>query len=198
MINGWLPTPAAQPATASSKRGFMSVITHLRHYWSFLRGDAQRQYNDHADMEMGEADRMQTEFLDDAVNRSVLVVRPAEPFRRWAAKVDEEMFAKIRDSLTDDELEYLKPGQDQLDDDHTAYLIPLQDSLEIAPKLLKAIHAPIFERELFTCCPDKSQWPKNRTLAMFRQWFDLELCGLAVDLCEGGIRRNGKFEDMLK
>jgi hypothetical protein len=117
---------------------------------------------------------METEFLDDAINRSVLVVRPAEPFKRWAAKMGGETLAQMNDSLADD---------------HTAYLIPVQDSLELDPKLLKAIYATIFERELFSCYTDQSQWPKPRTLALFRQWFDLELCGLVVDLCEGGIKR---------
>lgn len=168
------------------------MIGFLKHCWSRLNSGSkmQAQYNHGAFEGMSETEKMEAEFLDDAVNRSVLVVRPAEPFKRWAAKVDEEMFAKIRDSLTPKELEYLKPGQDQLADDHTAYLIPLQDSLEVDPKLLKAIYATIFERELSSCCTEQKQWPKPRTLALFRQWFDLELCGMVVDLCEGGIKRN--------
>jgi hypothetical protein len=37
------------------------------------------------------------EFLDEAVNRSVLIVRPAEPFKRWSAKTDEaERIDRVR------------------------------------------------------------------------------------------------------
>jgi hypothetical protein len=115
---------------------------------------------------------MMEAFLDDAINCSVLVVRPAEPFKRWAAKMGGETLAQMNDSLAGD---------------HTAYLIPAQDSLEVDPKVLKAIYATIFERELFSWHTDQSQWPKPRTLALFRQWFDLELCGVVVDLCEQEI-----------
>jgi len=169
------------------------TIGFLKCCWSCLRADSKApQYKHDTGQEGSETDMMEAQFLDDAINRSVLVVRPAKPFKRWAAKVDAGMLAKIRDSLTADELEYLKPSQDQLADDHTAYLIPLQDSPKVDPKLLEAIYATLFERELFSWCTDQTQWPKPRTLALFRQWFDLELCGLAVDLCEGGIKRNRK------
>ena len=168
------------------------TISFLKYCWTRLRtgSKAQTQYNHDAGQEWSETDMIEDELPDDAVNRSVLVVRPAEPFKRWAAKVDEEMFAKIRHTLTAEEREYMKPEQDQLTGDHTAYLIPLQDSLEVEPELLKAIYATIFERELTSCCTDKKQWPKQRTPALFRQWFDLELCGMVVDLCEGGSKRN--------
>lgn len=142
------------------------TISFLKYCWSRLSAGSKMlpQYSHGAGQEWSEADMIEDELPDDAVNRSVLVVRPAEPFKRWAAKADEEMFAKIRDSLTPEEREYLKPGQDQLTGDHTAYLIPLQDSLEVDPKLLKAIYATIFERELTGCCTDKKQWPKPRTM----------------------------------
>ena len=112
---------------------------------------------------------MEDPFLDDAINRSVLVVRPAEPFKRWAASMAGEALEQMHSSLAVD---------------HTAYLIPMQDSLKVDPKLLKAIYPTIFERELLGCCTDQTQWPKPRTQALFRQWFELELCGLAVDLCD--------------
>lgn len=39
---------------------------------------------------------METEFLDDAINRSVLVVRPAEPFKRWAAKMGGDVATPVQ------------------------------------------------------------------------------------------------------
>ena len=94
---------------------------------------------------------------DDAINRSLLVVRPAKPFKRWAAKVDAAMLATIRASLTVDERKYLQFSPDQLGNDHTAYLIPLQDSSKVEPETLEAIYSTIFERELLSWCTDQTQ-----------------------------------------
>lgn len=170
----------------------MSLIQSLRNLWPGAGADAPVP-QDFIAREWSEAERMEAGILDDAINRSVLIVRPAEPFKRWAAQVEQASFAKIRHTLTPEELELLKPAQDGQGEhpDHTAYLIPTRDSLEIDPKLLKAIYLPIFERELFTACTGKEQWPKPRTLAMFREWFHLELCTLAIDLGAGDIERGG-------
>lgn len=120
------------------------TIGFLKYCWSRLRtgSKAQALYNHDAGQEWSEIDMIEDELPDDAVNRSVLVVRPAEPFKRWAAKADDEMFAKIRHTLTPEEREYMKPGQDDLADDHTAYLIPLQDSPEVDPSCSKRSTQP--------------------------------------------------------
>jgi hypothetical protein len=108
----------------------------------------------------------------NAVNRSVLVVRAAEPFKRWAARVSGERLKETREVLSMD---------------HTAYLIPLEDSQEADPEVLEAIYAGVFERELMSWHSGRAQWPAPRTLAMFREWFELETCTLAVDLVDGPI-----------
>lgn len=135
---------------------------------------------------------MEEPYLEGAINRSVLVVRPAEPFKRWAAKLEEETLRQIRDSLSEEERARLRAdlAQDEQDQDHGAYLIPPQDSTQIDPKVLKAIYAEIFERELHSQHTDPRRWPKPRTLALFRQWFEIELCTLAVDLCAGDIKQD--------
>ena len=111
-------------------------------------------------------------ILKHAVNRGVLVVRPAEPFKRWAARVSGEKLKHTRESLSVD---------------HTAYLIPREDSLEVGPEVLEAVYEEIFERELLSCHTDRAQWPAPRTLAMFREWFEVETCGLVVDLVDGPV-----------
>jgi len=77
-----------------------------------------------------------------------------------------------------------------LAEDHTAYLIPRQDSLEVEEAVLEAVYAEIFERELLSWHLDQARWPAPRTLALFRQWFKLELCGLVVDLTAGAIEHD--------
>jgi hypothetical protein len=114
-------------------------------------------------------------IMKDAINRSVLVVRAAEPFKRWAARTSGQRLKETREALSAD---------------HTAYLIPREDSREVDPEVLEAIYAEIFERELLSWHSDRTQWPAPRTLAMFREWFELDTCTLAVDLIDGPIERD--------
>jgi len=110
----------------------------------------------------------------NAIDRSVLVVRAAEPFKRWAARVSGEKLNETREALAKD---------------HTAYLIPLENSQEAGPELLGQVYAEIFERELMSWHCDRAQWPEPRTLEMFGEWFELETCTLAIDLVDAPIGR---------
>lgn len=83
--------------------------------------------------------------------------------------------------------ERLKETREALAIDHTAYLIAREDSLEVDAAVLEALYEGIFERELMSRHQDRAQWPAPRTLAMFREWFELETCTLAIDLVEGPI-----------
>ena len=130
-------------------------------YWFGVRGSSLPEGDD--------------AVFQNAINRSVLVVRPAEPFVRWAAAVGGEPVGQTRKALAED---------------HTAYLIARQDSLEVEEAVLEAVYAEIFERELLSWHLDKTRWPAPRTLALFRQWFELTLCGLVVDLWETPIERD--------
>jgi len=109
--------------------------------------------------------------FENAVNRSVLVVRPAEPFVRWAAGVCGEPVKQTREALA-------------------AYLIARQDSLEVEEAVLEAVYAEIFERELLSWHLDQTRWPAPRTRALFKRWFELTLRGLVVDLREEPIERD--------
>ena len=97
---------------------------------------------------------------------------PPSEFIRWAAALDGESIEQTRQSLAEDQ---------------TAYLIPEQDSLEVDPGVLDAVYAEIFERELLSWHTKPSAWPAPRTLAMFREWFELETCTLVADLTDGPL-----------
>jgi hypothetical protein len=106
-------------------------------------------------------------------NRSALVVRPREPFKRWAARVSGEKF---------DENSY--------SDDHTAYLIPMQESVDVDEQSLRSVYGRIFEAELGMINTDRKKWPARRTLAMFREWFEIETFGMVIDLVDEPIERD--------
>ena len=46
----------------------------------------------------------------------------------------------------------------------------------------------LFEIRLNYACLDKSQWPENRTLAVFNSWFDIIHSDLILDLLDEPIK----------
>lgn len=103
------------------------------------------------------------------LNRGVLIVRPRQPYHDWAARLDDSGI------VSDPE------------DEKTVYLIPEFESDTEAWEVLEDVYAEIFERELEGWHTDESAWPQNRTFAMFKEWFDIELHSVVEDLCAYGI-----------
>ncbi len=71
----------------------------------------------------------------------------------------------------------------EVDGEKTVYLIPSFEDTAEAEKVLKLVFAEVFERELFGWHTDESAWPKRRTLAIFKEWFKIELHSVVEDLC---------------
>jgi hypothetical protein len=99
------------------------------------------------------------------LNRAVLIVRPAKPFLEWAAKLDDSGI------LPD------------VEGEQTAYLVPEFESEAEQRQVLQDVFAEVFENELHCWHTDESAWPKKRTLALFRQWFKIEMHSVVEDLC---------------
>jgi len=98
------------------------------------------------------------------LNRALLIVRPGQPFLDWAAKLDDSG---------------LLP---EVDGEQTAYLVPEFEDDAKRRRVLKLVYAEVFERELFAWHTDESDWPQDRTFAMFQQWFKIELHSVVEDL----------------
>jgi hypothetical protein len=101
-------------------------------------------------------------------DRSALILGLAQPYIDWATALDEDGIG---------------PGED---DRRSVYLLPPYSDEEEARDLLERAFREIFERELFAWCEDESTWPAPRTLAMFLEWFDVELVSVVEDLVGGG------------
>jgi hypothetical protein len=99
------------------------------------------------------------------LNRGALIVRPKQPYLDWAANLDESGLVP-------------NPADEQ-----TVYLVPSFDDDEEAERILRKVYAEVFERELFGWHTDEKAWPKNRTLALFKTWFQFELHSIVEDLC---------------
>lgn len=106
-----------------------------------------------------------------AVNRSVLVVRPKDPFILWAVSIDDDA----------------KQFEASLRERIAVYLVP-QDPREVnesAP--LKGFFEAVFEAELENWCTDSDLWPKNVTLKLFNQWFETKANSLVWDIVDGPL-----------
>jgi len=99
------------------------------------------------------------------LNRGALIVRPAAAFLEWARGLDDSGIVP------------------SLDDECTVYLIPEWGDDIDALGILAEAYEEIFERELFGWHTDESDWPRNRTFAMFREWFEFEFHSVVEDLC---------------
>lgn len=106
------------------------------------------------------------------INRLVAIIKPKQPFLDWL------------ESLTDwdDELTL-----DELREDCTAILIPEYGSNEKASQYIEQKYEEIFEIELSNWHYDKDLWIKNRSLQLFRQWFDVEIHSMVYDAVDGDI-----------
>ena len=107
------------------------------------------------------------------INRSLIILRPKQPFLDWARSLDDES-----NDLT----------LESLNEDSTVYLIPeiWQDSDQEG--FLKTCHDILFEEQLEGWWMDEAAWPKERDLKMFLEWFEVEFHSLVFDLCDEPIR----------
>jgi len=100
------------------------------------------------------------------LNRCAVIIRPAQPFIDWAASL---------------------PGADpqilpDIDDEQNVYLLPdLADGGDVDEMIAEAFGI-MFENELEGWCIDEATWPRPRTLAMFKEWFMIEVHSVIHDL----------------
>lgn len=106
------------------------------------------------------------------VNRSALIVKPKQPFLDWVNSVE-----PTSPNIT------LRDVQDE----PTIYLVPEIDS-DVAP-ILKVVYKQIFVDQLAAWFTDKECWPQDRSLSVFRQWFDWQSHSMVVDVTDEPLIR---------
>ena len=100
------------------------------------------------------------------INRGAVLIRPGQPYISWAAGLDDSGIVPTTDG------------------EHTIYLIPEYDNDFHAMEILSQGYDIIFEMELEGWHLDETKWPKNRTFAMFQEWFVIEFHSVIEDLCD--------------
>ena len=109
----------------------------------------------------------------ETINRSALVVKPAQPFLDWLHRVD-----PTSAHLTLDDLR-LEP---------TIYLLPEWETEEEALQHLAEVSNEIFEEQLNDWYRVPSVWPATRDLKVFLLWFDCSFHSMVVDVCDERLR----------
>jgi len=92
-------------------------------------------------------------------------VHPKQPYIDWAISLDDSGLVPSTDG------------------ERTVYLIPEYESDQEAMEVLSVCFGEIFALELAGWHLVEDDWPKNRTFAMFQDWFSLELNSCVEDMC---------------
>ncbi|NBS16690.1 MAG: hypothetical protein EBT06_10235 [Gammaproteobacteria bacterium] len=117
------------------------------------------------------------------INRSVVIVRPKQPFLDWLSSVEKALGGRV--------------SQIDLTEEGAAFLIPDEDIIDAkeARRYIEKKWREIFEQFLFDWFIDDTLWPKKRTLKMFREWFDLIYAPMAWDLVKKPLEID-EWDDM--
>ena len=108
------------------------------------------------------------------LNRGAMILKYREPAIRWINETD-----PIKDSR--------EVTPELLTQDLRVYLVPddaVATDLEVR-KWIEANFEWLFEAELESWYTDPSLWPRERTLELFRQWFDVECHSMVIDTVDG-------------
>ena len=104
------------------------------------------------------------------LNRSVALLVYKQPFLAWLQSADPT------------------PGTvwtlEELREDNDTFLIPQFDDPSDSVKWIESRWRALFDSILIDWLTDESLWPKNRTLKMFREWFDIKVHSMVWDLAE--------------
>ncbi len=101
------------------------------------------------------------------INRTLVMLVPRQPFLDWLNDAD-----PTEEPLTAEELR----------DDCNVFLIPQFNDAVDSMKWIEKRWRMLFEHMLLEWIVDETMWPENRTLEMFREWFDIETHTMVWDL----------------
>ena len=109
------------------------------------------------------------------LNRCVVTIRAKEPLCVWLHSLPD------CDDIT----------LDQVNQETTAYLLPVYMDDDEQDAILSQYYDLLFEEELAGWWTAKDDWPENRSLEMFKSWFDVDFHSVVVDLEDAPLRDEG-------
>jgi hypothetical protein len=99
------------------------------------------------------------------IGRQLVILRAKAPFLQWCQRCDPELSLSLA----------------ELRADAIAYLVPCSVEEE-AKDFIDAHYGRFFAQELSTWSQDPKRWPKDRSLELFRNWFDVEAIDMVLDV----------------
>ena len=106
------------------------------------------------------------------LNRTLVMLVPQLPFFEWLNEID-----PTEEPLTAEDLR----------EDSNVFLIPqFNDSVD-SIKWIEKRWSALFEHMLLEWMVDETMWPENRTLQMFREWFEIETHTMVWDLARESL-----------
>jgi hypothetical protein len=112
--------------------------------------------------------RKYTERWDRMVNRGLVIAVAKEPFRKWLQSLPDPCDVSL----------------EKINEDLSAYLIPEFEDDGERDKALAKFFDRIFEDQLADWWTREEDWPQNRDLRTFREWFDLRFHSVVEDLVD--------------
>ncbi|MDO9204416.1 hypothetical protein [Methylotenera sp.] len=117
---------------------------------------------------------MTSEYPRFQLNRGLVVLRYKQPYIDWVRTAGELPMDLTLENANDDSEAFLVPSFDSPID-------PV-DGTEDAIKWVEKRWRMFFEHILSSWILDEAEWPKKRTLKMFREWFDVEYKSMVWDM----------------
>lgn len=108
-------------------------------------------------------------MIMELLNRSAVIVKPLRPYLEWAKTDDAE-------GLAESVFENLRR-------EPHLYLVPEYEDPASQQEVLEEFWPILFEAMLGGWVRDEAFWPKDRTLGMFQEWFEIQMCSMVQDLC---------------
>jgi hypothetical protein len=109
------------------------------------------------------------------INRSAVLVKPAQPFLDWLRSVDP--------ASTNLKLEDLRQ-------EPSIYLLPEFDNNEDALKFLPKVCKQIFKEQLESWWTEPSDWPADQGIAALKQWFEFSFHSMIFDLSREPLKHD--------
>jgi len=109
------------------------------------------------------------------VNRNSLLVIPKYPFIEWLSKITEGNVTMEENPLASDGA--------------SIYLVPEFEVQEDFDEWFEENYLFFFEEELTSWSVDRSQWPADRNLASFHEWFYAIWQSTVIDVVDGSLNK---------
>ena len=107
------------------------------------------------------------------IDRSAIVVRAKQPFLDWLLQLPDPVSPDM--------------ALERVNHEPHIYLLPEYGFESEQDDLIAHFYGMIFEAELEGWWTDETDWPSDRTVDMFKQWFDLTFHSMIEDLVDAPL-----------